>query len=101
MRNMIKLINQELKQSPNGSVKYISGETKRVLPLQYQPNLLKLLSINRKNPQLPQGLLNCNNKTYNYVHYISSHEPVSRPQITLFNILGVTLYVKVKILFIF
>ena len=97
MRNIIKLINQE----PNGSVKYISGKTKRVLTLQYQPNLLKLLSINRKHPQLPQGLFNCNNKNYNYVHYILSHEPVSRPQITLFSIFGVTLYVKVKILFIF
>ena len=62
MQNIIKSINQKLNQSPNESIKEIFGETQTVLSLKQPPNLLRLLSINRKNPQLPQGLFNCNNK---------------------------------------
>ena len=62
MRNIIKSINQKLKQSPNESIKDIFGETQMVLSLKQPPNLLKLLSINRKNPRLPKDLFNCNNK---------------------------------------
>ena len=62
MRNITKSINQTLKQSPNESMKEIFGETQTVLPLKQPPNLLRLLSVNRKNLQLPQGLFNCNNK---------------------------------------
>ena len=62
MQNIIKSINQKLRQSPNESIKEIFGETRTVLSLKQPPNLLRLLSINRKNPRLPQGLFNCNNK---------------------------------------
>ena len=40
--------------------------------------------------RLLQGLLNCNNKTVSYVHFILNHVPVARLQRTLFGILGVT-----------
>ena len=62
MQNIIKSINQKLKQSPNESIKEIFGETQTVLSLKQSPNLLILLSISRKKPRLPQGLFNCNNK---------------------------------------
>ena len=62
MRNIIKSINQKLKQSPNEAFKEIVGGTQTVLSLKQPPNLLRLLSINRKNSRLPQGLFNCNNK---------------------------------------
>ena len=45
MQNIIKSINQKLKQSPNESIKEIFRETRTVLSLKHPPNL-KLLSIN-------------------------------------------------------
>ena len=60
MRNIVKTINQKLKQSPNESIKEIFGETQTVLSLKQPPNLLRLLSV--KTRRLPQGLFNCNNK---------------------------------------
>ena len=62
MRNIIKSINQKLNQSPNESIKQIFGETQTVLSLKQPPNLLRLLSKNRKKSWLPQRLFNCNNK---------------------------------------
>ena len=63
MRNIIKSINQKLNQSrPNESIKQIFGEIQTVLSLKKRLNLLRLLSINRKNPRLSQRLFNCNNK---------------------------------------
>ena len=62
MRNIFKSINQKLKQSPNESIIEIFGETQTVLSLKQPPNLLRLLSINRKKLRLRQGLFNCNNK---------------------------------------
>ena len=50
MRNIIKSINQKLKQSPNKSIKEIFGETQTALSLKQPPNFLRLLSINRKKP---------------------------------------------------
>ena len=61
MRNIVKTINQKLKQSPNEAIKEIFGETQTVLSLKQPPNLLRLLSM-KKNPWLPKGLFNCNNK---------------------------------------
>ena len=87
VRNIIKSINRKLKQTPNESIKEIFGETQTVLPLEQSPNLLKLVSINRKEPL--KVCLIVIIKTVNYVHYISNHVPVSRLQITLFGILGV------------
>ena len=60
MQNIVKTINQKLKQSPNGSIKEIFGEAQTVLSLKQPPNLLRLLS--KKTRRLPQGLFNCNNK---------------------------------------
>ena len=64
LRNIIKSTNQKLKQSANESIKEISAETQTVLSLKQPPNLLRLLSINRRNPRLPQGLINYSNKNY-------------------------------------
>ena len=61
-RNIVKSINQKLKQSPNESINEIFGEKQTVLSLKRPPNLLRLLSVNRKKPRLPQGFLNCNNE---------------------------------------
>ena len=44
----------------NLSVKFFEKQT--VLSLKQPPNLLRLPSINRKNPLLPQGLFDCNNR---------------------------------------
>ena len=63
MQNIVKTINQKLKQSPNGSIKEIFEETQTVWSLKRPPNLLRLLSMNKKNPRLPQGLYYCNNKS--------------------------------------
>ena len=62
MQNIVKSINEKLKQSPNDSVIEIFGGTQTVLSLKQSPNLLRLLSINRKKSRLRQGLFNCNNK---------------------------------------
>ena len=62
MRNIIKSINQKLKESANEAFKEIFGGTQTVLSLKQPLNLLRLLSINRKNSRLPQGSFNCNNK---------------------------------------
>ena len=62
MRNIVKSINQTLKQSPNESIKKTFGETQIVLSLKQPLNLLRFLSINRKNARLPQALFNCNGK---------------------------------------
>ena len=79
-----------MKQSPNESINEISGETQIVLAIKETSNLLRLLSINSKNPRIPQGLLQCNNKncklcalyiklcasfkiSNNLIWYISSH----------------------------
>ena len=40
----------------------IFGETQTVLSLNPPPNLLRQLSLNRKNTRLPQGLFTCNEK---------------------------------------
>ena len=48
MRNIVKTIKQKLKQSPNEAIKEILGETQAVLSLKRPPNLLRLLSINKK-----------------------------------------------------
>ena len=90
MRNIVKTINQKLKQSPNESIKQIFEETQTVLSLKQPPNLLRLLSINRKKPMLPQGLFNCNNKNCKLCTLYTNPAPVSRLQLTLFGILGVT-----------
>ena len=90
MRNIVKTINQKLKQSPNESIKQIFEETQTVLSLKQPPNLLRLLSINRKNPCYLKVCLIVIIKTVNYVHYILNPAPVSRLQLTLFGILGVT-----------
>ena len=87
---MIRSINQKLKQSPNKSIKEIFGETQKVLPLKQPPNLLRLLSIYRKTHGHLKVCLIGIIKAADYVHYISNHVPVSRLQITLFGILGVT-----------
>ena len=68
MGNIVKSINQKLKQSPNESINVIFGETQTILSLR-KP---------KKKPPL---------KPVNYVNYISNHAPVSRHQITL---VGVT-----------
>ena len=64
MWNIIRSINQKLKQSPNESIKESFGETQIVLSLRQPLNLLRLVSINRKNPRLPQGLFNYSNKNW-------------------------------------
>ena len=69
------------------------GKTQTVLSLKQPPNLLRLLSINSKKPKTHRCLKVCLIviiKTVNYEQYISNHAPVSRHQITLFGILGVT-----------
>ena len=48
MQNIVKSINEKLKQSPNESVIEIFGGTQTVLSLKQPPNILRLLSINRK-----------------------------------------------------
>ena len=48
MQNIVKTINQKVKQSPNESIKEIFGETQTVLSLKQPPNVLRLLS--KKNP---------------------------------------------------
>ena len=90
MRSIFKSINQKLKQSPNESIIEIFGETQTVLSLKQPPNLLSLLSINRKNYGYVKVCLIVIIKTVNYVHYISNLAPVSRHQMILFSILGVT-----------
>ena len=73
MQNIIKSIFQKLKQSLNESIKVIFGETHTVLSLKQPPNVPRLLSINRKSPRLPQGLLNCYNKNCKlYALYIKA-----------------------------
>ena len=62
MQNIVKSINQKLKQSPNESINDIFREPQTVLSLKQPSNLLRLLSINRRNLRLPEGLFNCNNK---------------------------------------
>ena len=88
MRNIVKTINQKLKQSPNESIKEIFGEKQTVLSLKQPPNLLILIS-KKPNGYLKVCLIVII-KTVSYVHYILNHAPVSRLQITLFGILGVT-----------
>ena len=61
MQNILKSINQKLKQSPNQSINEIFGETQTVLSLKQQTNLLRLLFINKKPPRSLKGLFNCNN----------------------------------------
>ena len=70
MRSIFKSINQKLKQSPNESIIEIFGETQTVLSLKQPPNLLSLLSINRKNHGYVKVCLIVIIKTVNYVHYI-------------------------------
>ena len=48
MQNIAKSINQKLEHSPNQSFSEFFGETQTVLSLKQPPNLLRLLSINRK-----------------------------------------------------
>ena len=62
MQNIVKSINQKLKQIPNKSINENFGKTQTVLSLKQPSNLLRLFSINRKNPRLPQEFFNCNNK---------------------------------------
>ena len=50
MQNILKSINQKLKQSPNQTINEIFGEKQTVLSLKQQTNLLRLLFINKKNP---------------------------------------------------
>ena len=62
MQNIVKSINPKLKQSPNKSINENFGETQTVLSLKQLPNLLRLFSINKKNPWSSQDFFNCNNK---------------------------------------
>ena len=79
---------KEKKQSPNESIKEILGETQTVLALKQTPNPLRLLS--KKTEGHLKVCLIVIIRTISYVHYILNHVPVSRLQITLFGILGVT-----------
>ena len=89
MRNIVKSINQKLKQSLNESINDIFREPQTVSSLKQPFNLLRLLSINRRNPRLPEDCLIVNKKTVSYVHYISNNTLVSKHQITLFCTFGV------------
>ena len=53
-KNILSLV--KLTQSSNESIKEMFGETQTVLSLKQPPNLLRLLSINKKIPRLPQCL---------------------------------------------
>ena len=48
MQNIVKSINQKLKQSPNESIKEVFGEKQAVLSLKQPLPILRLLFINRK-----------------------------------------------------
>ena len=73
----------------NQSNKFFGG-TQTVLSLKQPITLLRLLSINRKIPKLCQVLFNCNNKDCIVCTLYIKPESVSRYQMTLFGILGVT-----------
>ena len=92
MRNMVKTINQKLKQSPNESIKETFGETQTVLSLNNHPIFVDYFP--KKNNGCLKVCLIVIIKTVNYVHYI-------RLQTTLFGLLGVTKHAKVKTLFNF
>ena len=65
MQNLVRSVNQKLKQSLNKSINEIFGETKSLLLRKQPPNLLRLFSPYIKNPQLPYGLLTFNYKDCN------------------------------------
>ena len=50
MRNIVKTINKKLRQCRNESIKVIFGKTQTVLSLKKPPNILRLLSLNKKKP---------------------------------------------------
>ena len=65
MVNIVKSINQKLKQSPNKSPKNIFGEIQTVLSLKNYPIFLDYFLQIEKNPQLPQSLFTRKIKNYN------------------------------------
>ena len=87
MWNIVQTINQKLKQRPNESIKEVFGEIKIALSLKQPPNLVRLLSKKKqKKTWLPQIIL----KTVNSVDYLLNHATVSKLQIMLCGVLGVT-----------
>lgn len=58
--NIIQSISLKLKESPNEYFSENCEETKTILSLKQPQNLLRLLSSNRKTPQLMQCLFSCN-----------------------------------------
>ena len=61
MQSIVQSIKLKLVQSPNESSNEVFEEIK-TKPLIQTHNLLRVLSLNRKSLQLPQGLFTCNNK---------------------------------------
>ena len=118
MQNIVKLINQNLNHSPNESINEVFGEIKTVLSLKEPTNLLRVLSLNRKNP----GFFTCNNKSCklcalyikqctsfktsnNVIWYIRSHitfllyvEPETKPVLSNTNVYETSRQVEFTIL---
>lgn len=87
MQNVSKSKSQNIKQNTSKSINKMFGEMHTILSLKQPPNLLKLLLLNRKNPQLPQGLFtfkgkNCKLCAFNTKPCI----PTSKHWVTLFGI---------------